>query len=79
VSADLEKSVDLEEATRILDGAIYEPEGFPGVIYKWKEANISFLIFSSGRVVCVGAKTMEEAYEAIRKLKEQLSLAKKRS
>lgn len=48
--------VDLEDLAQILEGTIYEPEQFPGLIYRMKEPEVVALIFSSGKIVCAGAK-----------------------
>jgi transcription initiation factor TFIID TATA-box-binding protein len=48
--------VDLEDLAQTLEGTIYEPEQFPGLIYRMREPEIVALIFSSGKIVCAGAK-----------------------
>ena len=40
----------------------YEPELFPGLIYRMVKPRIVLLIFVSGKVVITGAKTREEIY-----------------
>lgn len=42
----------------------YEPELFPGLIYRMMKPRIVLLIFVSGKVVLTGAKVREEIYEA---------------
>lgn len=42
----------------------YEPELFPGLIYRMMKPKIVLLIFVSGKVVLTGAKVREEIYEA---------------
>lgn len=42
----------------------YEPEIFPGLIYRMKQPKVVLLIFVSGKVVLTGAKKREEIYEA---------------
>jgi len=42
----------------------YEPEQFPGLIYRIDDPNVVFLIFSSGRCVITGSKDFEEAQKA---------------
>ncbi|XP_065832479.1 TATA-box-binding protein-like [Oscarella lobularis] len=44
--------------------ASYEPELFPGLIYRMVQPRIVLLIFVSGKVVLTGAKKREEIYEA---------------
>ncbi|PIA25162.1 hypothetical protein AQUCO_12400015v1 [Aquilegia coerulea] len=42
----------------------YEPQLFPGLIYRMKNPNIVLLIFVSGKFVLTGAKAREETYTA---------------
>lgn len=37
----------------------YEPEIFPGLIYRTKQPKIVLLIFMSGKIVLTGAKVMK--------------------
>jgi transcription initiation factor TFIID TATA-box-binding protein len=55
-SGDLHARIDLNEASIIMENAMYEPEVFPGLIYRMKEPKTVFLLFSTGRIVCTGAK-----------------------
>nr|MDO8112593.1 TATA-box-binding protein [Candidatus Sigynarchaeota archaeon] len=71
-SGDLHTHVDLNEASVIMENAMYEPEVFPGLIYRMAEPKTVFLIFSTGRIVCTGAKTKEIVGEAVEKLVEQV-------
>jgi len=64
--------LNLEKVVRSLDGAVYNPETFPGVVYKSKHPRASFLIFVSGKMNCVGARSMKDAKMAIRKLTRKL-------
>ena len=69
-SVDLgEVSVDLEETTyRLMKGVMYEPEQFPSAIYRMEDPQVVFLIFNTGRLVCVGAKREEDVFRAVEKL-----------
>jgi transcription initiation factor TFIID TATA-box-binding protein len=71
-SANLRAGVDLEKAAFLLENAMYEPEQFPGLIYRMKEPKVVLLIFSSGKVVCTGAKKEEEVREAVMKVYQLL-------
>ncbi|PON93994.1 TATA-box binding protein [Trema orientale] len=42
----------------------YEPEIFPGLIYRMKDPKIVILIFVSGKIVLTGAKVRDETYTA---------------
>jgi len=71
-SAFLGGNIDLEGAAYVLGRTMYEPEQFPGAIYRMEEPKVVFLIFASGKVVIVGAKRGEELTEAARRLREIL-------
>ena len=43
-----------------LQNTEYEPEQFPGLVYKLGEPNATFLLFSNGKLVCTGTKNKEE-------------------
>jgi transcription initiation factor TFIID TATA-box-binding protein len=47
---------------------LYEPEQFPGAVYRMDVPKVVFLIFSAGKLVCVGAKKEQDVYEAVAKL-----------
>jgi len=47
----------------------YRPKVFPGAVYRMKSPRVTFLIFSDGKIVCVGAKKEEDVYEAVEKLR----------
>ena len=71
-SASLGGKVDLEKAVTTLGKAIYEPEQFPGLIYRVDEPKVVILVFASGSLVCTGAKTEQDVYDAVHKLHEIL-------
>ncbi|MBB6091140.1 transcription initiation factor TFIID TATA-box-binding protein [Halobacterium salinarum] len=41
------------------------PEDFPGVVYRLQEPKSATLIFRSGKVVCTGAKSVDDVHEAL--------------
>ncbi|OAE18675.1 hypothetical protein AXG93_4448s1100 [Marchantia polymorpha subsp. ruderalis] len=51
----------------------YEPELFPGLIYRMKQPKIVLLIFVSGKIVLTGAKVRDEIYEAFENIYPVLS------
>ncbi|MGF3523257.1 MAG: TATA-box-binding protein [Candidatus Bathyarchaeia archaeon] len=67
-SASLGGLIDLEKAAYILGKTMYEPEQFPGLIYRMDEPKVVILLFASGKLVCTGAKKEEEVYDAVAKL-----------
>ncbi|MAT48475.1 MAG: TATA-box-binding protein [Euryarchaeota archaeon] len=46
----------------------YEPEQFPGVVYRVKEPKLAILMFRSGRAVCTGGKNEENIHEGIKRM-----------
>ena len=74
-SGSLGGPVDLEglcERARMGGSLMYEPEQFPGMIYRMENRHVVFLIFSTGKIVCVGAKKEEDVYEVLEKLRRRL-------
>jgi len=51
---------------------IFEPEQFPALIYRWESPKVVFLVFSTGKIVCVGAKKTKDIYEAVGKFQRSL-------
>ncbi|MBX8636244.1 MAG: TATA-box-binding protein [Thermoplasmata archaeon] len=74
-STSLGEELDLQAIALALDGAEYEPEQFPGLIYRLKEPKTATLLFRSGKVVCTGAKSLEEVKLAISKVSKQIGKA----
>ena len=72
VSTSLEHAIPLEKMAATLSNTEYNPEQFPGLVIRIKEPKTSALIFSSGKVVCTGAKSMDKVEESIRKIIKSL-------
>jgi len=75
VSLDLKKELHLASISKglMIENVNYEPEEFPGLIYKMDDLGATLLLFSSGKIVCTGAATIEDASKAIESMKEKLS------
>ncbi len=71
-SGDLHTNIDLNMAAVVMEYAMYEPEVFPGLIYRMQDPKTVFLIFSTGRIVCTGGKTKEIVAQAVRKLHQEV-------
>jgi transcription initiation factor TFIID TATA-box-binding protein len=71
-SAGLGGSIDLEKSTYSLKRTMYEPEQFPGLIYRMDEPKVVILLFASGKLVCTGAKKEEEVHRAVAILQKTL-------
>jgi len=71
-SVNLGGMIDLERSAYSLGRTMYEPEQFPGLIYRMDEPKVVILIFASGKLVCTGAKKEEDVHEAVAKLHKKL-------
>lgn len=71
-SANLYGMIDLEKSAYTLGRTMYEPEQFPGLIYRMGDPKVVILIFASGKLVCTGAKKEEDVYQAVEKLHQRL-------
>jgi transcription initiation factor TFIID TATA-box-binding protein len=71
-SASFGVRIELEKAVYRLGRTMFEPEQFPGLIYRMDEPKVVILVFASGKIVCTGAKREEEVYESVNKLRDQL-------
>jgi len=71
-SGNLHAEVDIERSALMLENSMYEPEQFPGLIYRMGDPKVVLLIFSSGKIVCTGAKRDLQVKEAIVKLYDKL-------
>lgn len=67
-SANLHAEVDIEKAALLLENCMYEPEQFPGLIYRMDDPKVVLLIFNSGKMVCTGAKNEEQVRTAVEKI-----------
>jgi transcription initiation factor TFIID TATA-box-binding protein len=68
-STSLGEELNLQAIALALDGAEYEPEQFPGLIYRLKDPKTATLLFRSGKVVCTGAKSLDHVRIAMAKIK----------
>jgi len=71
---ELNSNVDLNHLliTLGLENTEYEPEQFPGLVYRIENGPV-VLIFSSGKAVVTGAESTPEIIDAVNKVRELLS------
>jgi len=74
-STSLGEELNLQAIALALEGAEYEPEQFPGLVYRLKEPKTATLLFRSGKVVCTGAKSLNDVKTAINKVAKQIESA----
>jgi len=72
VSTSLEHDIPLIKLAEVLPNTEYNPEQFPGLVMRIKNPKTSALIFSSGKVVCTGAKSITKVKESLSRIIENL-------
>jgi transcription initiation factor TFIID TATA-box-binding protein len=70
-STKLDTRFDIDKMAFDLENSEYEPETFPGLVYKM-EGSVTFLIFSTGKIVCVGARSIKDIKESFDRLVKKL-------
>ena len=61
-----------------LENTEYEPEQFPGMVYKLEDPTATFLLFSNGKLVCTGTKNKAQLDESIIQLNKNVRAALRR-
>ena len=72
VSSGIGQELDLQSLAMDLAGADYDPENFPGLVYRSDNPRATTLIFRSGKLVCTGAKSIDGAETAVENVIERL-------
>jgi len=75
-SASLNIKIPLEKVVEHLEGTEYEPEQFPGLVYRIKDPKAATLIFSSGKIVCTGARSVTDVKKVVKKVVDMLRKSK---
>ncbi|MCK5235256.1 MAG: TATA-box-binding protein, partial [Candidatus Aenigmarchaeota archaeon] len=66
VSCDTHSKFVLEQLAAKLSDAEYAPESFPGLVYRVAKPKASVLVFSTGKLICSGTKSLDEAKSAVK-------------
>jgi len=69
---DAKDKLNLEHIAYNLENAEYEPEQFPGLVYRISDPRVAFLLFGTGKIICTGARRIEEIHAALQKFKVSL-------
>lgn len=78
-SCDVQFAISLEGLSSDHDKfSTYEPEIFPGLIYRMASPKIVLLIFASGKIVLTGAKNKSDIYQAFNLMYPVLKKYKKK-
>ena len=75
-SARLDAELNLDEIAFTLENSEYEPEQFPGLVYRMENPKVAFLLFGSGKVVCTGGRSVNDVKISVEKLYKKLKSIK---
>jgi transcription initiation factor TFIID TATA-box-binding protein len=67
-SGSINMDLNLNSLAMELENTEYEPEQFPGLVYKLPGTRATFLLFSNGKIVCTGTRSETKLNEAVDKL-----------
>ncbi len=71
-STGIGQELDLESVAGDLNGAEFNPDQFPGLVYRTDDPKAAALIFRSGKIVCTGAQSVDDAHAGIDTVFEKL-------
>jgi transcription initiation factor TFIID TATA-box-binding protein len=77
-SGSIDMMLNLNVLALELENTEYEPEQFPGLVYKLIEPTATFLLFSNGKLVCTGTKNKQQLDESMKQLVANIKAAQKR-
>lgn len=72
-STGIGSEIDLPTLSIDLDSAEYDPERFPGIIYRTNSPRATVLIFRTGKMVCTGADSITAAEDALHDVLDRLA------
>jgi transcription initiation factor TFIID TATA-box-binding protein len=71
-SSGIGQEINLVQTTLALEGADYDPEQFPGLVYRLSEPKVVVLLFGSGKLVVTGGRKPEDAADAVDRIVKEL-------
>lgn len=77
-SGSIDVNLNLNFLALELENTEYEPEQFPGLVYKLVEPNATFLLFSNGKLVCTGTKNRAQLEDSMKQLNKKIKEVTKR-
>jgi len=72
-STKLAEEFDLIKIEAEFEGAEYNKQKFPGLVYRVTDPKAAFLVFTSGKVVCTGAKNVADVHIVIGNMAKKLN------
>jgi transcription initiation factor TFIID TATA-box-binding protein len=76
-SGHIDMMLNLNYLSLELENTEYEPEQFPGLVYKLEDPPATFLLFSNGKLVCTGTKNNQQLADSMDQLIKVLKEAQK--
>lgn len=77
-SGSINLDLNLNTLSLELENTEYEPEQFPGLVYKLEDPTATFLLFSNGKLVCTGTKNKAQLEDSMKQLNTNVRAALKR-
>ncbi len=77
-SGAIDLDLNLNTLSLELENTEYEPEQFPGLVYKLEDPTATFLLFSNGKLVCTGTKNKVQLDDSMIQLNTNVRAALKR-
>lgn len=77
-SGSIDLTLNLNLLALELENTEYEPEQFPGLVYKLVEPTATFLLFSNGKLVCTGTKNKQQLDDSMKQLIKNIKETLKR-
>lgn len=71
-STQIGEDIDLNKISREIKDSEYKPKQFPGLVLRTKDPKAAALVFRSGKVVCTGSKSVEDARRAVKQIVKML-------
>jgi transcription initiation factor TFIID TATA-box-binding protein len=71
-SANLGRELNLDKIAFTMENTEYEPEQFPGLVFRMDQPKVTFLLFGSGKVICTGGRTIKDVERAVDKVSKRL-------
>ena len=74
-SGSIDINLNLNTLALQLENTEYEPEQFPGLVYKLVDPTATFLLFSNGKLVCTGTKNKQQLEDSMKQLNKNIAIA----
>jgi len=71
-SATIDQKLDLKDIQKKFPDVEWNPDMFPGAVFRIKSPKTATLLFRTGKMVCTGAKSEQMARKAVKTVVQQL-------